>query len=240
MSPDMLSSVSWLLPWAFVLLPLPMLVRLILPAVRRQQAVAYVPFAAELPVSSAVRQSSSEKIRLFIAALIWLLAVMAAAAPQWHGDAVELPVSGRDLMMAVDISGSMLTEDFELQGHRVDRLTATKAVANTFIENRQGDRIGLILFGSQAYVQTPLTFDRKTVQILLNESAVGLAGKETAIGDAIGLAVKRLQQDGDSSAKVTDQVLILLTDGRSKFIDLNIAGILSKAHRIMKYLTLRV
>jgi len=214
---DALSSISWLLPWAVVLLPLPWLLRLILPAVRQQQTVAYVPFAAELPASSAVQQSRGEKIRLFVAALIWLLMVIAAARPQWHGDAVSLPVSGRDLMMAVDISGSMQTEDFELSGRRVDRLTATKAVANAFIENREGDRIGLILFGSQAYVQTPLTFDRKTVQILLNESAIGLAGKETAIGDAIGLAVKRLQQGGDGGSQradgKTDQVLILLTDG---------------------------
>lgn len=211
------SSLSWLLPWAFALLPLPWLVRLILPAARQQQAVAFVPFAAELPVSSATRQSRGEKIRLFIAALIWLLVVIAAARPQWLGDVVELPVSGRDLMMAVDISGSMQTEDFELSGRRVDRLTATKAVANAFIEHREGDRIGLILFGSQAYVQTPLTFDRKTVQILLNESVIGLAGKETAIGDAIGLTVKRLQQGGNggrqSADGETDQVLILLTDG---------------------------
>jgi Ca-activated chloride channel family protein len=213
----MLSSLSWLLPWAFFLLPLPWLIRLFLPAVRPQQAVAFVPFAAELPVSSAPGQNRGEKIRIFIAALIWLLVVIAAARPQWYGDVVEMPVSGRDLMMAVDISGSMQTQDFELSGRRVDRLTATKAVANAFIERREGDRIGLILFGSQAYVQTPLTFDRKTVQILLNEAVIGLAGKETAIGDAIGLAVKRLRQGSDeetqSSNGETDQVLILLTDG---------------------------
>ncbi|MFQ5345840.1 MAG: VWA domain-containing protein [Mariprofundus sp.] len=216
MNPDWLASVSWLMPWAFALLPLPVLVRLLLPAANRQQPVAFVPFAAELPTSTATVQTGGEKIRLFIAALIWLLLVIAAARPQWHGDAVELPVSGRDLMMAVDISGSMQTRDFELSGSQVDRLTATKAVANAFIEQREGDRIGLILFGSRAYVQTPLTFDRKTVQILLGESVIGLAGKETAIGDAIGLAVKRLQQGGENiqhSQGKTDQVLILLTDG---------------------------
>ena len=217
MNPDWVTSISWLLPWAFVLLPLPVLVRLILPAVRQQQAVAFIPFAAELPVSSAPRQGRGEQFRLFIVAVIWLLVVIAAARPQWLGDVVELPVSGRDLMMAVDISGSMQTKDFELSGRRVDRLTATKAVANAFIEQREGDRIGLILFGSQAYVQTPLTFDRETVQILLNESVIGLAGKETAIGDAIGLAVKRLQQSADGSGQQvkdeTNKVLILLTDG---------------------------
>jgi Ca-activated chloride channel family protein len=216
MNMETLSSLTWLLPWAFMLLPLPWLIHRFLPAVRQQRA-AFIPFAAELPVSSATRQGGNKKVQLFIAALIWLLAVIATAHPEWHGEAVKLPVVGRDLVLAVDISGSMQTEDFELSGRRVDRLTATKAVANAFIENREGDRIGLILFGSQAFVQTPLTFDRKTVQILLNESVIGLAGTETAIGDAIGLAVKRLQQSDDGDVQrensETDQVLILLTDG---------------------------
>ena len=117
-------------------------------------------------------------------------------------------MSGRDLMLAVDLSGSMEARDFELNGQAVNRLTATKSVAGEFIQRREGDRLGLILFGEQAYLQTPLTFDRATVHTLLMESVIGLAGKKTAIGDAIGLAVKRLQEStGDS------RVLILLTDG---------------------------
>ena len=111
-------------------------------------------------------------------------------------------------MLAVDLSGSMEEQDFILNNQRVDRLTATKWVAGDFISRRAGDRIGLILFGTQAYLQTPLTFDRKTVVTLLNESAIGLAGDNTAIGDAIGLAVKRL---GDQ--QTSNRVLILLTDG---------------------------
>lgn len=225
MNMDAFSSLTWLLPWAFILLPVPWLVRLFLPAVRQQQTAAFIPFATELPVSSVVRQGGNKRAQTFIAALIWLLTVAAAAQPEWHGEAIKLPVAGRDLVLAVDVSGSMQTEDFELSGQRVDRLTATKAVASAFIEAREGDRIGLILFGSQAFVQTPLTFDRKTVQILLAESAIGLAGTETAIGDAIGLTVKRLQQsdDGDiqhANSKM-DQVLILLTDG------VNTAGVVS-------------
>jgi len=117
-------------------------------------------------------------------------------------------VSGRDLLLAVDISGSMETEDMQLGRQVTDRLTAVKAVAGNFIDHREGDRLGLILFGDQAYLQTPLTFDRETVRTLLNEAAIGLAGKSTAIGDAIGLAVKRLRE-----RPAENRVLILMTDG---------------------------
>ena len=109
---------------------------------------------------------------------------------------------------AVDLSLSMQQKDFLLDGQPVDRLTATKAIAGEFIARRRGDRLGLILFGEQAYLQTPLTFDRKTVNTLLQESAIGLAGRNTAIGDAIGLAAKRLQNQA-----AEHRVLILLTDG---------------------------
>ncbi len=219
MMETLFESLTWQWPWAFALLPLPLLVRMLLPPVQRQLAVAYVPFAAEWPDASAARSDTYERLRLWLAALIWLLVIVAAARPQWVGDAVELPVSGRDLMLAVDISGSMQTQDFVISDRAVDRLTATKVVADAFIERRKGDRIGLILFGSNAYVQTPLTFDRKTVRRLLDEAVVGLAGKATAIGDAIGLATKRLQQ-GRTGASA-EQVLILLTDG------VNTAGVVS-------------
>jgi Ca-activated chloride channel family protein len=136
--------------------------------------------------------------------------VLAAARPQFVGEAIALPRSGRDLLMVVDLSGSMEEQDFQLQGQWVDRLTATKAVAKEFIANRVGDRLGLILFGREVYLQTPLTFDRATVQTLLDESAIGLAGKETAIGDAIGLAIRTLE---DARVEETRRVVILLTDG---------------------------
>ncbi len=142
------------------------------------------------------------------ASVVWVLLLLAAARPQWVGEIENLPISGRDLLLAVDISGSMDTQDMILNGKKVNRLAVVKKVAGEFIQRRKGDRVGLILFGSRAYLQTPLTFDTQTTSILLDESEIGLAGRETAIGDAIGLAVKRLREDAAS-----DRVLILLTDG---------------------------
>jgi len=143
-----------------------------------------------------------------LAALVWLLLIAAAVRPQWVGEIDTLPVTGRDLLLAVDISGSMDTQDMVLENRVVNRLVAVKQVAGEFIQRRRGDRVGLILFGSRAYLQTPLTFDTETTATLLGEAEIGLAGRETAIGDAIGLAVKRLREDSAS-----DRVLILLTDG---------------------------
>ena len=142
------------------------------------------------------------------ATAVWLLLTLAAARPQWIGEIQTLPVTGRDLLLAVDISGSMDTQDMIWQNRAVNRLAVVKQVAGDFIARRRGDRVGLILFGSRAYLQTPLTFDTETTATLLSESEIGLAGRETAIGDAIGLAVKRLREDA-----AADRVLILLTDG---------------------------
>jgi len=196
-------------PWLLLVLPLPWLVRRFLPPASVQQAALLVPFLADFESVAEGRVSVTQsRWPLWLALLGWLLLVLAAARPQWLGEPILLPQSGRDLLLAVDLSGSMQEDDFEISGRRVDRLTATKQVAGEFIQRREGDRIGLILFGAQAYVQAPLTFDRQTVLTLLYEAAIGLAGKETAIGDAIGLAVKRLQ--GVESQR---RVLILLTDG---------------------------
>jgi Ca-activated chloride channel family protein len=147
---------------------------------------------------------------IFLASFIWCCLVIASARPQWLGEPIEIPASGRDLMLAVDLSGSMRIEDFEIKNHQVNRLYATKYVVDDFIQQRKGDRLGLILFGEQAYLQTPLTFDLITVQTLLREAMIGIAGDATAIGDAIGLAIKRLQ-DKD----IDSRVLILLTDGQN-------------------------
>lgn len=197
-------------PWAFLLLPLPYLVYRLAPAaLAGEEAALWVPNLD--PFRSAVHRLGRQRLPgwlLALAVCCWLLLVIATAGPQWLGEPIELPVSGRDLVLAVDLSGSMKTQDFQLGGRMVDRLTALKGVAADFIDRRRGDRLGLILFGDQAYVQTPLTFDRKTVAQLLDEAVIGLAGEKTAIGDAIGLAVKRLAS-GDSGR----QILILLTDG---------------------------
>jgi Ca-activated chloride channel family protein len=200
---------SW--PWLFGLLPVPFLLRFILPeAASGNDAALRVPYLDDFERghTSSV-QRTLRRWPLFVYLLLWLCLLCAAAKPQWIGEPIELPVSGRDLMLAIDLSGSM-DHQFTHSFRKVTKLYATKAVAGDFIDKRVGDRIGLILFGEQAYVQAPLTFDRATVKTLLYEAVTGLAGKSTAIGDAIGLAVKRLDSDDNQ-----DRVLILLTDGVS-------------------------
>lgn len=195
-------------PWLLAALPMPLVLRWLLPVHQAvEQAALKVPFLDDFADGETV-VVSQKKYPLWLAIAAWCLLVLACARPQWLGEPIEQAVSGRDLMLAVDLSGSMEAQDFFINKDPVDRLTAAKFVAGDFINRRVGDRIGLILFGSQAYLQTPLTFDRKTVMTLLNESALGLAGDNTAIGDAIGLAVKRLGQQPENS-----RVLILMTDG---------------------------
>jgi len=208
MAEEALSSgfaIAW--PWLLLLAPLPWLLRLLLPASQSGDLQAL-----RVPWFSAVAGGKVGWMRrpwlAIIAALVWLLLVLAASRPQWIGETESLPVTGRDLLLAVDISGSMDTQDMVLNKTAVNRLKVVKKVAGEFIQRRHGDRVGLILFGSRAYLQTPLTFDTETTATLLDESEIGLAGRETAIGDAIGLAVKRLRDDAAS-----DRVLVLLTDG---------------------------
>ena len=140
--------------------------------------------------------------------LAWILLIAAVARPQWVGEMVSLPTTGRDLMLAIDISGSMATEDMQVNNDYVDRLSVVKAVISQFLDARKGDRVGLVLFGTNAYVQAPLTFDFKSVKKLMSEAPVGIAGGKTAIGDAIGLTVKRLRERQNE-----EKVVILLTDG---------------------------
>lgn len=203
-------SFAW--PWVLLALPLPFVVRrLMKPASAAQDAGLKVPSFKGFSVLA--NRSDAETLlnwRVWLASAAWLLLVVAGARPEYIGDELDVPVSGRNLMLAVDLSGSMDAKDFELAGRRVDRLTATKAVASDFISRREGDRIGLILFGERAYLQVPLTLDRETVRSLLLEAFIGLAGEKTAIGDAITLAVKRIHSQGGAGA---EQILVLLTDG---------------------------
>ena len=200
--------IEW--PLVLLLVPLPLLVYLTLPArTQQQQAALRVPMIEDFQLGGVqADEVKSYRWRQFLSLLAWLLLVFAASRPQWLGESIAIPISGRDLMLAVDLSDSMRTADFKIEGKQVNRLQATKQVASQFIERRRGDRLGLILFGTQAYLQTPLTFDSKTVNLLLGESAIGLAGERTAIGDAIGLAIKRLDLESDNS-----RVLVLMTDG---------------------------
>lgn len=197
--------------WAWLLLvwPLPFLVRLLLPPARPHGGGALrVPFYDAVAQRPGAAHGAVRQGRRALAWLIWTLLVLAAARPQWLGDPVVLPLAGRDLMLAVDVSGSMQQEDYRLDGRPVTRLDVVKAVAGRFIERRESDRLGLILFGSRAYLQTPLTHDRRTVRTLLEEAVIGLAGRETAIGDAIALAIKRLHEQPQDN-----RVLVILTDG---------------------------
>jgi len=207
------AGLQWLWPWVFVLAPLPLLLRWLWRPLTRQEAALRVPSVARFQGAEParlVRGRQPFNLRVALLWLIWLALLTAAARPQWTGEPVSLPTSGRDLMLAVDISGSMGTEDMELRGALVNRLTVVKQVVGDFMTTRQGDRLGLILFGTNAYLQAPLTFDLTSVQRLLAEAPVGIAGGKTAIGDAIGLAVKRLR-----ARPAGDRVLILLTDGAS-------------------------
>lgn len=205
------SALTVLWPATLLLLPLPLLIRWILPATSSALSLP-VPFFRQLSALQQQGMESSTPVRKTSRALLlwlmWLLLLLASARPVWIGEPVALPVSGRDLMLAVDISGSMEQTDMELNGRAVTRLLAVKKVLNDFLSRRGGDRVGLILFGSQAYLQAPLSFDLKTIETLLMESEIGLAGKSTAIGDAIGLGIKRLRKRPDDQ-----RVLILLTDG---------------------------
>jgi len=219
-------NLAW--PWVLAVLPLPLLARFLLPPARPATGpslrLPYLQSVAGLELTGPTRRGW---VRQSLAWLAWMLLVLAAARPQWLGDPVNLPVSGRDLMLAVDVSGSMESEDYMLEGGPVNRLEVVKSVAGRFIERRQGDRLGLILFGSRAYLQTPLTYDRTTVQTMLSESVIGLAGRETAIGDAIALAVKRLRDREDDN-----RVLILLTDGTNTaggLAPLDAAGLAAQA-----------
>ena len=203
---------NFIWPWVFLLLPLPWLVYKAAPKATREEAPLFVPFYNDLAEVGQQRAlgSSAQIPKIILLALIWLLLLVAASRPQWIGDPVALPVSGRDLMLAVDISGSMAQKDMVMGREPVARITMVKKVVNDFIARRQGDRIGLLLFGTEPYIQAPLTFDRKTVKTLFNESRLGFAGKQTSLGDAIGLAVKRLKE-----RPVGSRILILLTDGRN-------------------------
>jgi len=191
-------------------IPVPLLVLWLLPAKSEDTQLAlYFPHVKQLQGASS--QSNKRSIgKMVVMSLAWLCLVVAAARPTWFGEPISIPSEGRDLMLAVDLSGSMQQQDMQVGNRTVDRLDMVKSVMDDFVERRVGDRIGLILFADTAYLQTPLTFDRATVKQLLNETVIGLVGDSTAIGDAIGLAVKRF-----SEKERSNRVLILLTDGRN-------------------------
>ncbi|WP_434938576.1 vWA domain-containing protein [Shewanella sp. HL-SH8] len=194
-------SVTW--PLVFILLPLPLFFR--------QTKIVDQGGHLQLPgVGQAIKNQSQQTVKRSrkLYWLMWVCLLCAVARPQWLGDPIELPSKGRDLMMAVDLSGSMQIEDMVIDGKIVDRFTLIQHVLADFIERRKGDRLGLILFADHAYLQAPLTQDRRSVAKFLTDAQIGLVGKQTAIGEAIALAVKRFEMVDESN-----RVLVLLTDG---------------------------
>lgn len=197
-------------PWVFFILLLPLVLWYLLP-----QAKVSVTAALNVPFYDAIQRivqqqqgSLASEVSLAIPAVMWLLLVIALSGPRWVGEPLPVEREGYNIMMALDLSGSMEMTDMTMHDRPVTRLLVVKRAAEQFVEDRKGDRIGLILFGTQAYLQTPLTYDRRSVLMRLEDATVGLAGQTTSIGDALGLAVKRLQE-----VPKQGRIIILLTDG---------------------------
>ncbi|EJM91984.1 von Willebrand factor type A-like protein [Pseudomonas sp. GM74] len=200
-------------PWLLILLPLPWFGYRYLPDYREARSAVRVPFFGAM--SRAVGQAPSRagtrsnRWQLLLNLLVWTLLLVAASRPVLVEKPIERQQPVRDLMLAIDISQSMETTDFtDANGQNINRLAAVKAVVHGFIDKRKDDRIGLIVFGTGAYPQAPLTLDHASLSLLLDDTGVGMAGPNTAIGDAIGLSLKLLDQ-----AHEREKVLILLTDG---------------------------
>jgi Ca-activated chloride channel family protein len=202
-------------PWAFALLPLPLLAWWLLPPYRERRASVQIPFFARVAEATGQKPQPGAVIlrrlplQMIVAVIIWLLMVSSLARPQRVGDPITHEIAARDMMLAIDISGSMSQPDFKAPDQKMlQRLDGVKQVVRDFIARRKGVRIGLILFGTRAFVQAPFTQDLQTVQMLLDQTAVAMAGEQTAIGDAIGLAIKTFD-----TSKTKQRMLILLTDG---------------------------
>ena len=213
---------------AFFLLILPFVFYYTLPAIKGMHGDALrIPFISDLKrisISSGglwtgpVSTSTLSK-RFWLVYVIWCFLCLAMARPQIVGDPIMLKNESRNIMLVLDISTSMLEKDFTYSGRRISRLDAVKAVVSGFADKRANDRIGLILFGTRAYLQSPLTFDKAAVKDILWAMQAGMAGDSTSIGDAIALALKNLQQNHNPK----DNVIILLTDGENNDGSLSLA-----------------
>lgn len=205
-------SIHFVMPWVLLLLPLPLVIGFVLPKWQQQEQALNVPFYQAL-AAHFCHQANQQQVALWqkwMALFIWILLIVAAANPQRLGKPIPLPNKGRAMLLAIDLSGSMAISDMLDDGQLKSRLQVVKQVATSFIKQRQGDQIGLILFGENAYLRTPITYDLNTVQHMLNAASVGIAGQKTNIGDAIGLAIKHLIKFPQN-----DRILILMTDGRA-------------------------
>lgn len=221
-------------PWAFLLLILPFIVhRFFRPVSGLHGDALRVPFLKEISRINVLSGSlwgrasgkgrSSGWLMLYIA---WTFLCFAATRPQWVGEPVRISNYGRDILLVTDISNSMREPDFSYQNQRIDRLTAVKLAADSFIRGRPNDRIGLILFGTRAYLQSPATFDKQAVLDILWSTDAGMAGQSTAIGDAVGLALKNLRNEKQAS---DGKIMILLTDGENNDGSLSMPEVLKMA-----------
>ena len=192
--------------WVFLLLPLPLLVRYFLSPKKQSYTQVWIPLADGLQ-----QQKTTKRNPLFsfiIPWLLWLLLLSTIAKPIWYDQPIRIQQQSRDMILSLDLSGSMDEVDMPLNGKTVNRLTLVKSIVKDFVKTRQGDRLGLILFAYHAYLQTPLTFDVETVSTMVDETEIGLVGNRTAIGESIAMAIKRFVEN-----KNEQRVLILLTDG---------------------------
>lgn len=202
-------------PWLLLLVVLPWLLRYWLPEYRESRPALKVPFMARLVEASGQTPGKGSAVlaghrgQRVVLFLVWTLLIVALARPQWLEEPLVEERSLRDMLLLVDLSGSMDIADFtDDVGNQINRLTAVKQVLNNFLEQRQGDRIGLVFFGSAPFVQAPFSDDLETLQELLDEAVVGMAGPKTVIGDALGLALNLFEEH-----EVEERVVILLTDG---------------------------
>ncbi|GAB3290699.1 vWA domain-containing protein [Pseudidiomarina andamanensis] len=218
---------AWL--WAGLVWPIPFIYRwLRRPHIQQSQPLTVTHLPA---VASATIKPRHSRLGNAIGVLVWTLLIVALMRPQWLGEPIPAQNDAREMMIAVDLSGSMEIADMAINGQQVDRLTMLKHVMHDFIERRVGDRLGLILFADTAYVQAPMTFDRATVQKMLDETVLRLIGERTAIGDAIALTAKRF-----ADRPQTNKILILVTDGQ------NTAGNVSPAQalELAKYYDVKI
>ncbi|MEM9601642.1 MAG: VWA domain-containing protein [Pseudomonadota bacterium] len=211
------------LPLAALVLPLPWLVRRLTRPAAGSVVALRVPRTGVFVTSGVSLRGRSSALLIVLA---WLCLVGALCQPHRLGDTLALPQTGRDLIMAMDISGSMEERDFVWQGRRMSRIAAVREVASDFTRRRVGDRVGLVVFAERAYVQVPLTFDLDSVSWFLRDAIVGLAGRSTSIGDAIGLSIKRLKD-----RPVDARVIVLLTDGSNTSGELSVADAITLATR---------
>lgn len=216
-------------PLAFLLLPIPLLARLLLPPQSSDVGAIYLPASLADTAAPSELTSGARRVQAGLIVLLWLALITALAGPQRLVPTRDLTASGRDIILTLDMSGSMLTEDFNLDGKSISRLAAVKQVAARFVAERQGDRIGLVLFADRAYVAAPPTYEVSTVSRAIAEASIGITGRSTSIADGLGLALKRIV-----ASDAETRVIVLLSDGRdtSNRLDARQVAALAASHGV--------